>query len=243
MKNLSLKSIVFLSVSLLFLTSCLAQNNRRVKGSGNIIQETRKVGSFEKVGVSGAFDVFLVKGNEGHLDIKIEDNLLPYLVTEVDGGKLKIKWKKGTNISTRKNVVITVQFKGINAVALTGSGDIISKDKIKADHFETAVSGSGDIELEVEANSLKAAVSGSGDIVLRGSTKIFEAAVAGSGDIGAYNLKSEKAEVKVSGSGDIELTVSKELKARVSGSGDIDYRGNPKIQDIKVSGSGDVSSD
>ena len=236
MKNLSLKSITFLSVSLLFLTSCIAQNNRRVKGSGNIIQETRNVGSFEKVGVSGAFDVFLVKGNEGHLDIKIEDNLLPYLVTEVDGGKLKIKWKKGTNISTRKSVVITV------AVALTGSGDIISKDMIKADHFETAVSGSGDIELEVEANSLKAAVSGSGDIVLRGSTKTFEAAVAGSGDIGAYNLKSEKAEVKVSGSGDIELTVSKELKARVSGSGDIDYRGNPKIQDVKVSGSGDVSS-
>ena len=243
MKNLSLKSIVFLSVSLLFLTSCIAQNNRRIKGSGNIIQETRNVGSFEKVGVSGAFDVYLVKGNEGHLEIKIEDNLLPYLITEVDGGKLKIKWKKGINISTRKGVVITVHFKDINAVALTGSGDIISKDRIKADHFETAVSGSGDIELEVVSNSLRAAVSGSGDIVLRGATKTFEAAVAGSGDISAYSLKSEKAEVKVSGSGDIELTVSKELIARVSGSGDIDYRGNPKIQDIKVSGSGDVSSD
>ena len=242
MKNLSLKSIMFLSVSLLFLTSCIAQNNRRIKGSGNIIQKSRSVGSFEKVGVSGSFDVYLVKGNEGHLDIEIEDNLLPYLITEVDGGKLKIKWKKGTSISTRKSVVITVQFKDINAVALTGSGDIISKDRINADHFDTAVSGSGDIELDLDVNSLKAAVSGSGDIDLKGSTKTFEAAVAGSGDISAYNLKSEKAEVKVSGSGDIELTVSKELIARVSGSGDIEYRGDPKIQDVKVSGSGDVSS-
>ncbi len=242
MKNLILRSKIILVVSILFITSCTAQNYGRVKGNGNIINKSRNVGSFDNVAVSGSFDVFLEKGKEGQMDIKIEDNLLPYLVTEVNGGKLKIKWKKGTNISTRKGVVITVQFKDINAVALSGSGDIVGKDKINADHFETSVSGSGDIELDVVSNSLKAAVSGSGDIVLKGSTKSFDGAVAGSGDISAFHLKSDKADVKVSGSGDIELTVQNELKARVAGSGDIDYKGNPKIQDIKVSGSGDVSS-
>ena len=242
MKNLILRSKLIIVVSILFLTACNAQNYGRVKGNGNVIHKSRNVGSFDKVAVSGSFDVYLEKGKEGQMDIKIEDNLLPYLVTEVNGGKLKIKWKKGTNISTRKGVVITVQFKDINEVSLSGSGDIIGKDKINADHFETSVSGSGDIELEVFSNSLKAAVAGSGDVVLKGSTKTFEAAVAGSGDISAYNLKSDKADVKVSGSGDIEVTAAKELKARVSGSGDVSYRGNPNIQDVKVSGSGDVSS-
>ncbi len=242
MKNLILKSKLIIVVSLLFITSANAQKYGRVKGNGNIIHKTRNVGSFEKVDVSGAFDIYLVNGKEGHLDIKIEENLLPYLVTEVDGGNLKIKWKKGSSISTRKGVVITVQFNAINAVALTGSGDIVAKDKIKADHFKAAVSGSGDIELEVFANSIKAAVSGSGDIDLKGSAKFFEAVVAGSGDISALNLKTEKAEVKVSGSGDVEIMVQNELKARVSGSGDVTYKGNPKIQDIKVSGSGNVSS-
>ena len=242
MKNLILRSKIILVVSILFMTSSIAQNYGRVKGNGNVIHKYRDVGSFEKVAVSGSFDVFLEKGKEGQIDIKIEENLLPYLVTEVKGDQLNIKWKKGTNISTRKGVVITVQFKDINAVALSGSGDIVAKDRINADHFETSVTGSGDIELEVVSNSLKAAVSGSGDIVLKGSTKTFDAAVAGSGDISAFHLKSDKANVKVSGSGDIELTVKNELKARVAGSGDIDYKGSPKIQDIKVSGSGDVSS-
>jgi len=237
-----LKSKIILVVSILFIAGCTAQNRRRVKGNGNIIHKTKNVGSFEKIGVSGEFDIYLVKGKEGHLDIKIEENLLPYLVTEVDNGQLKIKWKNGTSISTRKGIVITVQFESINSVVLTGSGDIVSKDLIKADHFKATISGSGDLDLEVESNSLRAAVSGSGDIVLKGSTKSFEAAVAGSGDISAFHLKSDNAEIKVSGSGDVELTVQKELKARVSGSGDISYKGNPKIQDIKVSGSGDVSS-
>jgi len=242
MKNSILKSKLILVVTILFITSCTAQNYKRVKGNGNIIHKTKNVGSFEKIGISGAFDIYLVKGNEGELDIKIEDNLLPYLITEVDGGKLKIKWKKGTSISTRKGVVITVQFNNINAVALSGSGDVISKSRIDTDHFETSVSGSGDMDLEVFSNSLKASVSGSGDVVLKGATKKFVAAVAGSGDISAKNLNADKAEVKVSGSGDIELSVKDELKARVSGSGDVTYRGNPRIQDFKVSGSGDVSS-
>ena len=242
MKNLMSKSKIILIVSVLFVAGCTAQNRGRVKGNGNIIHKTKNVGSFEKIGVSGAFDIYLVKGKEGHLDIKIEENLLPYLITVVDNGQLKIKWKKNTNISTRKGVVITVQFESINAVGLTGSGDIVSKDLIEADHFKASVSGSGDMDLEVESNSLRAAVSGSGDIVLKGATKAFEAAVAGSGDISAFHLKSDNAEVKVSGSGDVELTVQKELKARVSGSGDVSYKGNPKIQDVKVSGSGDVSS-
>lgn len=242
MKNLVLKSVVSLFVSILFFTNGQAQNNQKVKGSGKVVNETRNVGTFDKVGVSGSFDVFLVKGNEGKIDLKIEDNLSRYLVTEVSDGKLKIKWKKGTNVNTRKNVVITVYFNDINGVGLSGSGDIVGKDLIKASDFSVAVSGSGDVDLEVESNTLKASVSGSGDLVLKGKVNMFSASVAGSGDISAYELSAEKADLKVSGSGGVNLTAHHEIKARVAGSGDVKYKGNPKITDVKVSGSGNIGA-
>jgi len=242
MKKTLIKSIVSLFIMTLFVTSCNAQKYGRVKGSGNVINASRTVSSFEKVSVSGSFDVYLVKGKEGKIDIKIEDNLLDYLVTEVDDGKLKIKWKKGTSINTRKGVVLTVYFEDINAISLSGSGDIVAKDIIKSDNFKVAVSGPGDIEFEIEANTLGASVSGSGDLDLKGKVNEFTAAVAGSGDISAYNLSSNKADLKVSGSGSMTLTVNKELKAKVAGPGDIRYKGSPRIEDIKVSGSGNVSS-
>ena len=69
-----------------------------------------------------------------------------------------------------------------------------------------------------------------------------KAAVSGSGDVEAYDLKTEKAELKIAGSGSIGISVEKEIVARVSGSGDIKYKGQPRIEDIKVSGSGRVSS-
>jgi len=55
-------------------------------------------------------------------------------------------------------------------------------------------------------------------------------------------LKVEKAELKISGSGSIGANVEKEIVARISGSGNIKYKGQPRIEDIKVSGSGNVSS-
>lgn len=239
MKNLILKSAAILFISALFIGNGYAQ---RVKGNGKLIKKTRNVSSFSGVGVSGSFDVFLVEGNEGKIDLSVEENLEQYLVTEVKNGKLNIRWKKGMNINTSRDTEVTVHFKNLNSVALAGSGDIVSRDKIKTDNLDIAVAGSGDIKLELEAQSADAAVSGSGDIELSGTATEFEAAVAGSGDIEAYDLQTDKAELKISGSGTIQCTVEKELVGRISGSGDIKYKGNPRIEDIKVSGSGSVSS-
>ncbi|MGB5321714.1 head GIN domain-containing protein, partial [Lutimonas sp.] len=161
---------------------------------------------------------------------------------EVEGGSLKIKWKKGVNIRTKNNTIVTVHFKNINSLAMSGSGDIISKDVIKGNSLKMAVAGSGDIKIEMDVQMAKSAISGSGDIKLSGKATEFEAAVSGSGDVEAYDLKTEKAELKVAGSGSIGISVEKEIIARVSGSGDIKYKGQPRIEDIKVSGSGKISS-
>lgn len=237
MKNVVLKSIALVFVFTLSIAHTYAQ---RVKGNGKIVQKTRNIGSFDGVGVSGSFDVILVSGNEGKLEISVEENLEPYLITEVKDGNLKIKWKKGTNIRTTKSTQVKVHFKEISSLAMSGSGDIISKDVIKGKSLDIAVAGSGDIKLDMQVQKAQSAISGSGDIELSGKATEFEAAVSGSGDIEAYDLKTEKADLKVAGSGSIGISVSNEIVARVSGSGDIKYKGQPRIEDIKVSGSGNV---
>ena len=237
MKNVLFKSITFTVVLFLSIGAGYAQ---KVKGNGKTIEKTRNVGNFEGIGVSGSFDVFLVKGKEGRLDIRVEENLEPYLITEVKDGSLKIKWKKGVNIKTTNTTVVTVHFESVNALALAGSGDIIAKDEIIADNLGLAIAGSGDIKLSTKAGKIGAAISGSGDMELSGKSNHFEAKVAGSGDIDASDLVAEKADLKISGSGSIETNVQKEIVARVSGSGDIRYKGNPEIEDTKVSGSGSI---
>lgn len=239
-----MKKLVILSFILLASTQINAQWwGKSVKGNGNVTEQKREVGSYDGIVVSGSFDVKLYAGNEGSIKVEAESNLLEYIETTVKNGKLYIGVKKNKNINTswNKGMRVTVPFENIDFVKLTGSGEIVSRDTIEANNFEVALSGSGDIALEVDANDTSSIVSGSGEITLKGSSKTHKTTLTGSGDIYAGNYIARSVDAKVTGSGDIRVYCKDNLKARVTGSGDIEYVGDPERQDTKVTGSGDIS--
>lgn len=242
-----MRTVVLLaSLALCSITSLNAQwwgNSKKVKGDGNMVTKERTTSDYDEIKVKGSLDVSLVSGTEGKLSIQGESNLIEYIITEVEGETLKVRVKKGYYLkpSTGKKLVITVPFKDISVVTLSGSGDIVGNDTINANDFKTAVAGSGDISLTINAKNVTSAVSGSGDIVLSGTSDSFEAKVSGSGDLQAFNLKAKDVIAAVAGSGDVEVTATNSIKARVAGSGDIVYKGNPAKEDKSVSGSGDIT--
>lgn len=225
-------------------TVTMVNAQKKVKGNGNMTKITRTTASYDGVKCAGSFDYILVKGTEGNITIEGEENLLEHIITEVKKNKLIVKTKNMVSLKTsyNKTITITIPFQDISSASLAGSGDLWSKDTIKADTFEAAISGSGDVSLTVQANSIDASVSGSGDLTLKGNTTDLEASVAGSGDFHGFDLEADNTIVSVAGSGDADVVSRKFLKARVAGSGDIEYKGNPEKEDTKVAGSGSISN-
>ncbi|NLP56616.1 head GIN domain-containing protein [Lutibacter sp. B1] len=236
-----MKKLISLIVLLTITVTINAQFfNKKINGNGNITTETRKISNFDKISVGGSFHVELFKSNENTITIKGDENVLEFIVTEVENNKLKIYFEKGYNINTRKAVQITVPFKNLEEVALAGSGDIISNDVIEADTLETSIAGSGDIELKVSTNKLSSNVAGSGNTNFTGNTNDFNCSIAGSGDIMAYDLTSKIATIKIAGSGDVKVNVTDEIHTSNVGSGDVYYKGNPSVIKAKSVGSGDI---
>ena len=240
MKKLLITAIIF---TLTF--SVNAQSwwgNKRVKGNGNVTTETRKTGDYDGISVGGFFDVILVKGTEGKVKVEGEENILEYIITEVERGTLKIKVEKGINLKTTRRLTVTVPVKNIESVSLGGSGNIKSEVRLKADSFDVSLGGSGNITLSVDANSLKTSIGGSGNIKLSGSADKMKVSIAGSGTVKAYELQVNSIKASIAGSGDIRVSVKDEIKATVAGSGSIYYKGNPPKIDTKSVGSGSVVS-
>ena len=240
-----MKKLITLTLALIAV-SCINGQWKKVKGNGNVVTVERSTADYDQVAVAGWFDVELVSGTEGELTLRGEENLLEYIKTEVKDDKLVIKVKNGVNLKPSSwgnggGIKVTVPVEDVEAVSLSGSGDVVSKTVLKAENFSAKVSGSGDVSLEIEAESVEASLSGSGDINLSGNTGDFEVRVSGSGDIKAYELNADNVEATISGSADIKVTANEMLVARVSGSGDIHYRGDPKKIDSKASGSGEIS--
>ncbi len=240
-----MKKIITLTLALTALTMVSAQW-KKVKGNGKVVTIERSTADYNQVAVAGWFDVELVDGDEGSLKIRGEENLLEYIKTEVKDDKLVIKVKKGVNLKPSSwgsdgGILVTVPVESISSVSLSGSGDVVSKTVLKADSFETKLSGSGDVSIKVEADEVVASLSGSGDVDLSGSAGNFVVKVSGSGDVKAFDLSANTVEATISGSADVKVTAKEMLYARVSGSGDIEYRGNPTKIDSKASGSGEIS--
>ncbi len=217
-------------------------NTEKIKGNGNQKTDKRNTPEYDDIKLQGFYDIDLVAGKEGEITVQAEENLMPFIKVEVEGTTLKIYQEKGKNLQPSKSmkILITVPFEKISSVSLSGSGDVNTKNQIKADKFTATLSGSGDVNLDIDATDLEAKLSGSGDVRLKGKADKLTARISGSGDITADDLVSKDVDAGISGSGDIKVNCSESLSARVSGSGDIFYKGEPKVKDTKVSGSGNI---
>lgn len=204
-------------------------------------QDKRTIGDYSKLNVSGALDVNLVSGLK-EVRIKTDDSkLIQYIKTEVDKGTLNIYIEKGKHkLFRNQDVNIDVPYDKLEEILLSGSGSVTSNKTITTDNIKINLTGSGDIDVSLDAKNVEGSVDGSGDLKLKGKTQNFKGEIVGSGDLEASGLIGENTEIKVVGSGDAEVYAAEHLKARVEGSGDIVYKGNPKTEDTKVSGSGSV---
>jgi len=227
-------------ITILLLTCFTLTAQETIKGNGNEVTTTRSVGDFNKIAVSGHFKIKLEKGKEGNITIKGESNIIEKLETTVDGGVLKVKFKKGLNFRANKTIYLTITYQNIESVSLSGSGEVACNDLINAKDLGLRLSGSGNFNLNVVTTNLNASISGSGNMNLTGETTNFTCGISGSGNMNAKKLTAKVANAKISGSGNVKVNAVNELNAKTSGSGNIIYSGNPTIIKANSSGSGSV---
>ena len=191
-----------------------------IDGSGKVVTESRPVAGFTAVRLRGSGRVVIEQTGTESLTVTTDDNLLPYVQSEVKGNTLELGPKElTTSLNPTKDIVFTLHVKTLEALDISGSGDVEAKG-LGPDSLRLEISGSGAASVQGSANDLNLTISGSG----------------------AYNgaqLASKHATAKVTGSGSAVIAASETLSADVTGSGSIQYVGDPKVTQ-QVTGSGSV---
>lgn len=209
-----------------------------VRGSGDVIGESRNVSDFTEVVLEGSGRVEIAVTGEESLTIQAEDNLMPLLTSEVDDGVLELGATEV--ISPTEQIVYTITVASLEAVTVQGSGTLTALG-VEAASFAVTASGSGEVFLsDLSGDELVVRVSGSGDAEVSGSTRHLQLDISGSGSYRGENLISATADIDVSGSGDAVINVTENLKAVISGSGNATYLGDPASVDTSLSGSGEI---
>ena len=209
-------------------------------------RETREVRDFDEVIMRIGGKVLITQGDKNEVILEGDEDLLEKIETEVHGSRLNIRskrdnwrwWSSGRN---RGRLTVYITVKELRGAYISGSGDIISQNTIKTEDFMASISGSGDIEMDLEAEYIEAKIAGSGNIELQGKADEAKLSISGSGKYMAEKLLVKDYEVSMSGSGRGSINVDGGyLDVRISGSGKVYYMGKTKGVNSSVSGSGSV---
>lgn len=233
------KIFLFAALAATVITSCRFVEGQRVHGDGNVTREQRTVSGFTGVETHGSIDIEVTQGDY-NVKVESDQNIIPYILTEVVNGRLQVRFKDGFNSFSYTRAIVYVAAPTLNAFEIHGSGNINGKGMINGnDPAEIEVSGSGNVTLALHCPGLTTETHGSGDISLAGETKDLSAGISGSGNVHAFDLKAENVKTTTHGSGDIETSASAKLDAEIYGSGNVTYKGSPQIN-TESHGSGSV---
>ena len=212
-----------------------------IVGNKNIVKETRELNDFSGLNANDFFIIEIRKGLK-KLEIEAEENLIPYILTNVDKNELKLKLNPKDTYRFNSRPIIKISIPDLNYLNINGSSIVSMLDSFYIPEAEFNFSGFSKSDLWLGAEQLRIGISGSGELSVKGAAKYVDFGISGSGTIHSEALVAKNSRVRVSGSGTAYVFAQESIDAEVSGSGDVFYYGNPSNVISNISGSGSIKA-
>jgi hypothetical protein len=225
------------------------------------VKKERNVSNFTGIDVGNAFIVFIKQGNKASLTIDTEEELHSKIVSEVEGGVLKLGMEKSFDWKNWNNRKITVYITcpELNKLAIHGATNVKGESSFKANSFDLNLNGASKLALTLNANTLKSTISGASKLDLKLTVTEMDADISGASHVTisgqadkqtldlsgashyeASNLSSKTVAVDASGASKATISVSGELSAEASSASKVNYKGNPKVNNLRTSGAASI---
>ncbi len=230
---MQIKRIFLLIVIALTLNSCI----NTIDGNGKVVKEKRNIESFNKIDISGGFEVMIHQDKKERLELEVDENLLELIITEVKNNTLFISSSEPIGNSTALKLYITTN--DLEHIDAAGAIELNNKGTFNGENLDISVSGAADIKLNVDITNLEIDLSGASETTLSGSADNFNIDISGAGELEAKKLKTRNTTIDISGAGSAVVYAKKTLEVSVSGAGSVQYKGNPKVKK-DISGAGSV---
>jgi len=267
MKTCLLKIFVLIGLCLGLLvipTSCSATrrsektvvwNGRRItlNGSGNLVTRTKAAPDFRAV--SAARGIEVVIGGSNKIVIEADDNVLDYVVAEVEDGTLQITLPEKVNV---RNASITVRIPNsgkIEALRASSGAEIRTESALKASDMDIRLSSAASLDAALKVkrctirmssgSEMKAAadfgqctvgLSSGSSVRLSGKADALSADLSSGSELNAFELDARMCRVDVSSGAEAEVNCSGQLTARASSGGSVKYRGDCQVDKQSSSG-------
>lgn len=190
-----------------------------IRGNGHIITDTRNVTDFDEIDASGGLRIQWRSGPPS-LAITTDENLLPYIKSDVDGHVLRLRKRTHESLRPTHHINVVITSPHLNGGELSGAVDLNATGLSGAKFFLRA--------------------SGASDITLDGNIDELLVDLTGASELRAQGLQTKTAEMSTTGAARAKVSVSDALRVSITGAGDVTYYGNPKTIEKHITGAGSI---
>ncbi|NTV63850.1 MAG: DUF2807 domain-containing protein [Oscillochloris sp.] len=201
----------------LLLVGCAQGAGTTIEGSGPVVREERPATGVRAVEFGAFANLEIIQGDEEGLTVMAQANILPMIVSEVDGDTMRIRVEG--NMHPTYGIQMRLKVRQLRSIVAGGAGDI-------------HVSG-------LNGDTISISVIGANSVVLEGRVREQTVTLSGAGNYDAHDLASQWATITIDGFANAVVRVEEQLRANISGNGTVEYFGNPRVID-DISGLGQV---
>ena len=207
-------AIVFLAACIVLVAGCRWVG---IRGNGHIKTDERPVSAFANIDGRGAFVIEWQSGTPS-LRITTDENLLPYIDTNVSGDTLHLRTREQIRPTHGIRVIISSQTRA--GARISGAVKLDAK-QLSGTRFALEARGASRVSLDGNIDELLADMTGASELA-------------------ASTLQTKTAEISTTGAGDAEITVAETLKVAITGAGKVKYSGNPATIEKHITGAGSI---
>ena len=235
MKNTILSIATMLAATAMTVSACTATahtavtatdmsipSDARITGSGNIITRRVNIADFSRIETSRAVHLVVEKRSGREAIIEADDNIMPYVIVEVDGGCLNVGIDDDIKSLNNVTVKVTVPSDGnISAISASSASRVTVETEIKTPKLMLDASSAANINItksDVGTCSIDASSAANVEGAIKADNCVIDMSSASDVNVALLAVKCDvtatsAASATLSGeAGDIEITVSSAAK-------------------------------
>ncbi len=235
MKNTILSIATMLAATAMTVSACTATahtavtstdmsipSDARITGSGNIITRRVSIADFSRIETSRAVHLVVEKRSGREAIIEADDNIMPYVIVEVDGGCLTVSIDNEIKSLNDVTVKVTVPSDGnISAISASSASKVTVQAEIKTPKLMLDASSAANINIaksDVGTCSIEASSAANVEGAIKADNCVIDMSSASDVNVALLAVKCDvtatsAASATLSGeAGDIEITVSSAAK-------------------------------
>ncbi|MFP4691824.1 MAG: head GIN domain-containing protein [Bacteroidales bacterium] len=218
---------------MIFVRTQLIQHIGHVEGSGEVRTERREIAPFNRVSVAGNLTLHVMQDENRQLEVQADDNLLEFVVTEVEDGKLIVSLDQPVRNNEQLDVYIRIP--ELEELSVSRGAQAFAENPITGAYLSHTLQAGAKSTLNLQVDSLDIKARAGAIARLAGRADIMNIYSTAGAIIYAGELLVENCEIDASAGSLNYLHVTGMLSGQARYGALVHFEGNPGIEDYKSS--------